>query len=94
MKNDLCEVPDTEVRPERLDKVKLSLICLVEEEVAQADFIASPNENVRLAIKASVQLALEIFLSNFYRLLLVQLTVTFLALFQVFELGWKLAMCG
>jgi hypothetical protein len=74
--------------------VILSLVCLVEEEVAQADFIASPNENVWLAVKASVKLALEILLSNLDRLLLVLLRVQFLGFFLVFELGWKLAVCG
>ena len=93
LKDDLGKVPDTEVRPERLDKVVLSLVCLVQEEVAQADFIASPNKNVRLAVKASVKLALEILLSNFYRLL-VLLRVCFLAFFLVFDLGWKFSMCG
>lgn len=72
----------------------LRLISLVEEEVTQADFIASPNENVRLAVKASVKLALEILLSNLNWLLLVLLRVSFLGFFLVFELGRKLAMCG
>ena len=71
----------------------LSLVCLVEEEVAKADFIASPNENVWLAIKASVKLAFEILLSNLYRLL-VLLRVQFLGFLLVFELGWKFALCS
>ncbi len=71
----------------------LSLVCLVEQEVTQAYFITSPNENVRLAVKASVKLALEILLSNLNRLLIL-LRVHFLGFILVFELGWKLALCG
>lgn len=94
LKDNLGEVPDTEVRPERLDKVILSFVCLVEEEVTQADFIASPYENVWLAVKASVKLALEILLSDLYWLLLVLFRVRFLGFFLAFELGRKLALCG
>ena len=72
----------------------LRLVCLVEEEVTQADFIASPNKNVWLAVKASVKLALEILLSNLNWLLLVLLRVSSLGFFLAFDLGRKLALCG
>ena len=65
IQNDLSEVPHAEVRPQRCDELVLGLIRLVEQEITESDFIASPDENVGLTVEATIQLFIKIFSLDF-----------------------------
>lgn len=56
---DFDEVPDAELGPQSFDELELTVVCLIQHEVAQAHFVACSYQNIGSHIFTAAQVPIE-----------------------------------
>jgi len=65
----LCEVPNAKIWPECLNELVLTLVCLMQEEVTQSDFIRCADKYIWAAVSPTVEVRIKLFNRSLLRFL-------------------------